>query len=54
MQTYSNPTRRNMEDDLDIFENGRQPQFFLKEDDLNFFENGRLPQKHNATQNNLK
>jgi hypothetical protein len=26
MQPYSNPTRRNMEDDLNIFENGRQPQ----------------------------
>ena len=26
-----------MEDDLNIFENGRRPYFFLKEDDLNFF-----------------
>ena len=26
MQPYSNPTRRNMEDDLNIFENGRRPQ----------------------------
>jgi hypothetical protein len=33
-----------MEDDLNIFENGRRPQFFfLKEDDLNFCENGRRP-----------
>jgi hypothetical protein len=43
MQPYSNPTGRNMEDDLNIFENGRRPQFFLKEDDLIFFENGRRP-----------
>jgi hypothetical protein len=43
MQSYSSPTRRNMEDDLNIFENGRQPQFyiFFQEDDLIFFENGR-------------
>jgi hypothetical protein len=41
-----------MEDDLNIFENGRQPQFFLKEDDLNFFENGRQPKQNNATKNN--
>jgi hypothetical protein len=34
-----------MEDDLNIFPNGRQPNFFLQmEDDLNFFENGRRPQ----------
>jgi hypothetical protein len=40
VQTYSNPTRQNMEDDLNILENGRRPQFFLKkEDNLNFFEN---------------
>jgi hypothetical protein len=36
LQPYSNSTRRNMEDDLNIFENGRQPQF-LKEDNLIFF-----------------
>ena len=36
MQPYSNPTRRNMEDDLNIFEIGRQPQFC--------FEKGRRPQ----------
>ena len=44
-----------MEDDLNFFENGRQPlfffenrrqpQFLLKEDDLNFFENGRQPHR---------
>ena len=28
MQPYSNPTRRNMGDNLNIFENGRRPQFF--------------------------
>jgi hypothetical protein len=28
MQPYSNPTRRNMEDDLNDFENGRRPQCF--------------------------
>jgi hypothetical protein len=53
MQPYFNPARRNMEDNLNIFENRRQPQIFLKmEDDLNFFsengrrcfENGRRPQ----------
>jgi hypothetical protein len=31
-----------MEDDLNYFEKGRQPQFFL---------NGKLPQKNNATKN---
>jgi hypothetical protein len=35
MQSYSNPTRRYIEDDLNFFEKGRRPQFFLKmEDDL--------------------
>ena len=32
-----------------IFENGSQPQFFLKEEDLIFLGNGRRPQKNNAT-----
>jgi hypothetical protein len=41
MQPYSNPTRRNIEDNLN---------FFLKEDDL-FFLNGRQPQQNNATKN---
>ena len=36
MQPYSNPTRRNMEDDLSIFEKGRRPQIFQIEDALNF------------------
>ena len=30
-----------MEDDLNFFENGRQPQIFVV---LQFFENGRRPQ----------
>ena len=30
MQCYSNPTRRNKEDDITIFENGRRPPFFSK------------------------
>jgi hypothetical protein len=30
MQPYSNPTKRNMGDNLNIFENGRRPQFFEK------------------------
>jgi hypothetical protein len=39
-----------MEDNLNIFENGRRRQFFLKEDDLNFFE--KMTSKNNATKNN--
>ena len=34
-QLYFYPTRRNKEDDLNIFENGRRPKYF---------ENGRRPQ----------
>jgi hypothetical protein len=34
------------------FENGRQPNFFMKKvDDLIFFENGRQTQKNNAAKN---
>jgi hypothetical protein len=29
MPPYFDPTRRNIEDDLNILENGRRPQFFL-------------------------
>jgi hypothetical protein len=29
MEPYFDPTSRNMEDDLNIFENGRRPQFFI-------------------------
>ena len=54
MQPYSNPTRRNKEYDLNIFENGRQPQFFLKkEDDLNFWES-EDDLKNNASKIQLK
>ena len=35
MQSCYNPTRKNMEDDLNIFENGRRPQYL---------GNGRQPQ----------
>ena len=35
MQPYVNPTRRNMDDNLNKF---------AMEDDLNFFEKGRRPQ----------
>jgi hypothetical protein len=38
-----NPTRRNMEDDLNIFENGRGPHFFQIEDMLNILLSRRLP-----------
>jgi hypothetical protein len=51
MQPYFNPTRRNIENNLNIFSNGRRLQIFLKwkttlncsqmDDDLNFsFPNG--------------
>ena len=53
-QPYYNLTRRNIEDNLNIFENGRRPQYFWKlkttsiflkmEDNLNIFENGTWPQ----------
>jgi hypothetical protein len=54
MQPYFNPTKRNMEDDLNIFENGRRPPIFVKEDNLNFFFKGRRPEKNSATKNNQK
>ena len=38
MQPYFNPTRWNMEDDLNFFQNGRRPYFSKVEDDLNFFK----------------
>ena len=38
MQSYFNPTRSNMEDDLNIFSKGRRPKYFQMEDDLNFFQ----------------
>jgi hypothetical protein len=36
MQLYSNTTRRYMEDDLNIFENGRRPQLFRKRKTTSF------------------
>ena len=29
LQPYVDPTRRNMEDNLNIFQDGRRPQFYL-------------------------
>jgi hypothetical protein len=49
MQSYSNPTRRNIEDNLNIFENGRQPKKNLKEDDLHFLKMEDDPKQNNAT-----
>jgi hypothetical protein len=37
MQLYSNPTRRYMEDELNIFENGRRPQLFGKRKTTSIF-----------------
>jgi hypothetical protein len=45
MQPYYNQTRQNMEDNLNIFENGRRPQFFFKGRQLKKFKNGRQPKK---------
>ena len=48
LQPYFNSTRIYMENDLNIFENGRWPQLFLKEDDLHFIENAKkMQKKHN-------
>jgi hypothetical protein len=33
-----------LEEDLNIFENGRQSQFFSNKTQPHFFENGRQPQ----------
>ena len=41
-----------MEYDLNIFENGRRPQFFLKGRLPTFFVNGRQSQKSNANKKN--
>ena len=52
MSPYFNPTRRNMEDDLNFFENGRRPHFWEIKNDLKYFQmevnlnilvNGRQP-----------
>ena len=40
-------TSYQMEEELNILVNGRQPNFFLQmEDDLHLFANGRQPQKY--------
>ena len=44
MQPYFNPTRSNMEDNLNCFENKDNLIFLKMEDDLNIFVNGRQPQ----------
>ena len=41
MQPYLDPTRWNMEGDLNIFENQRRPQFVENGKQPNFWENGR-------------
>ena len=38
MQPYFNPTRRNMENDLNIFEMEDNLNFWKMEDDLNFWK----------------
>ena len=46
-----------MEDDLNLFENGRLPYFYKKilqkKDDLNILKNGRQPQKNCTAQHIL-
>ena len=37
-QPYYDPTRCNMEDDFNIFSNGRRPKKFQMEDNLNYFQ----------------
>jgi hypothetical protein len=55
MQPYFNPTRRNMEDVLNIFENGRQLTIFLKEDNLIFLlKMEDEPKQNNATKKQSK
>ena len=44
IQPYLNPTRQNMEDDLNILKMEDNQNLFLMEDYLNFFLNGRRPQ----------
>ena len=54
MQPYSNPTRRNMEDNLNIFENGRRPQFFWKRKTISIcFETWRRPTKKKCNHKQL-
>jgi hypothetical protein len=42
------------DDDLNIFENGKRPQFFEKGRRLIFFLNERQPQKKNLKQSKVK
>ena len=46
MQPYFNQTRRNKEDDLNIFENGRRHKFFKKGIQPQYFSNERRPQSY--------
>jgi hypothetical protein len=55
MQPYSNPPRRNMEDDLNILENGRRPTFFEKrKTTLFFFKWNTTGKKCNQNQMKVK
>jgi hypothetical protein len=45
MLPYCNSTRRTMEDNLNILENERRPQFFFKERRPRYFEDGRRKKK---------
>jgi hypothetical protein len=55
MQPYSNPTRRDMEDDLNIFENGRRPNNFLQRKMTSIFLKVEdNPKQNNATKIQLK
>ena len=51
MQSYSNQNRTHMEDDLNIFENGRQPQFFWKRKTTSILKM-KEDLKNNATKSN--
>jgi hypothetical protein len=51
MLPYSNPTRRNMEDDLNIFIMEDDLNFSLNTDDLNFFLMEDDPKQNYATKN---
>jgi hypothetical protein len=55
VQPYSNPTKRNMEDYLNTFENRRRPQLFFKgRNNLNFFRQWKTPQNKIMQQKQLK
>ena len=44
MQLYFNPTRSNIEDDINFFEHGRRPYYFKWKTTSFFFINGRQSQ----------